>query len=204
MQKLKDDKKKLILTVAHQEFVNNGVRKTSIKQIATSSGVAVGNIYHYFHNKNEIYCAVMQPTIKALYKFIERYNGKKGLNIEFYSAEEYQQQMVDILLNFVHKHKNELRLLLFHSTGTSLENFRETLIAKQAEYGETYLEGMKKKYPHIINGISPLFLHFLCSMWVSMLSVLCMQESLFDEKAISFLKEFIMYGTAGWKRLMQI
>ena len=204
MQTLKDGKRALILAVAHREFLKNGVRKTSIKAISTCSGVAVGNIYHYFRNKDEIYCAVMQPTIRALYEFIEAYNGERGLNIEFYSVEEYQQQMIETLLRFVHRHKDELRLLLFHSAGTSLENFRETLIARQIEYGESYLEGMKRKYPHIVRDVSPWFMRFLCSMWVSMLGVLCMQEDLSDERATLFLKEYIMYGTAGWKRLMQV
>lgn len=204
MQVLKDDKKKRILTIAHQEFINNGVKKTTINQISISSGIAVGNIYHYFRNKNEIYTAVMQPTIKALYDFIEKYNGEKGLNIEFYSVEEYQQQMIEALLHFVQKYKSELKLLLFHSSGTPLENFREALIAKQMEYGENYLKEMKKKYPHISHEVSPLFFYFLCSMWVSMLGILCMQEELSIDTARSFLKEYIGYGTAGWKHLMQI
>lgn len=32
----------------------------------------------------------MQPTIQALYEFIDIYNGERGLNIEFYTVEAYQ------------------------------------------------------------------------------------------------------------------
>ena len=203
MQTLKDDKRALILTVAHREFLKSGVKKTSIQTIATCSGIAVGNIYHYFRNKDEIYCAVMQPTIQALYEFIDIYNGERGLNIEFYTVEAYQQQMIETLLCFVRQHQPELRLLLFHSVGTSLENFRETLVARQITYGKRYLEGMKRKHPHL-REVSPLCMHFLCSTWTSMLGTLCMQDDLSDDRVQLFLKEYITYGTAGWRKLIQV
>ena len=37
-----------------------------------------------------------------------------------------------------------------------------------------------------------------------MLGTLCMQDDLSDDHVPLFLKEYITYGTAGWKQLIQV
>lgn len=49
MQKQKNNVRDLLLTVARDEFLKNGVKKTSMQTLAQKSGVAVGNIYNYWH-----------------------------------------------------------------------------------------------------------------------------------------------------------
>ena len=43
MQIQKDEIRNRILAVASREFINNGVKRTSIKTIASKANVAVGN-----------------------------------------------------------------------------------------------------------------------------------------------------------------
>ena len=45
MQIQKDEIRNRILAVASREFINNGVKRTSIKTIASKANVAVGNVY---------------------------------------------------------------------------------------------------------------------------------------------------------------
>ena len=51
MQILKDTTRQRILAIAHKEFINNGVRNTSIRTIASKAGIAVGNVYNYFERQ---------------------------------------------------------------------------------------------------------------------------------------------------------
>jgi AcrR family transcriptional regulator len=47
-----------ILDAAHELFVSQGYHGTSMRQIATAAGVAVGGIYNHFENKEAIFQAV--------------------------------------------------------------------------------------------------------------------------------------------------
>ena len=48
MQVLKGNIRHRILDVAEQLFARHGYAKTSMREVATRAGIAVGNLYHYF------------------------------------------------------------------------------------------------------------------------------------------------------------
>lgn len=48
-----------IITAALQLFIQHGFHGTSMRQIAASAGVALGNIYNYFSSKEEIFLVVL-------------------------------------------------------------------------------------------------------------------------------------------------
>jgi AcrR family transcriptional regulator len=58
MQRLDETKQLAILTAAHQRLIRYGVKKTTMQEIAEDVGIAVGTLYLYFKNKNEILIAV--------------------------------------------------------------------------------------------------------------------------------------------------
>ena len=66
MQTQKDEIKERIIAVARQEFIANGVKNTSMQRIASLSGIAVGNIYHYFKSKDHFVQVCHTPLIKSL------------------------------------------------------------------------------------------------------------------------------------------
>jgi len=55
----KEDRKRLILNNALILFRKNGLSGTTIRQIAKSSKLAIGTIYLYFADKNQIFCALL-------------------------------------------------------------------------------------------------------------------------------------------------
>ena len=61
MQIQKDEIRNRILAVASREFINNGVKHTSIKTIASKANVAVGNVYNYYKGKDDLLRAVLAP-----------------------------------------------------------------------------------------------------------------------------------------------
>lgn len=48
-------KRKAIVDAAREIFARQGYEATTIAEIATAAGIAVGTVYLYFHNKREIY-----------------------------------------------------------------------------------------------------------------------------------------------------
>ncbi len=60
MQRLDEAKREAILQAAKQRLSQYGVRKTTMNEIAQDVGIAVGTLYLYFKNKNEILIAVTE------------------------------------------------------------------------------------------------------------------------------------------------
>ncbi len=65
-QVLKNSQREKILNSALSEFAKYGIQKTSIRNIAKKSGMTVGNIYHYYKNKQDIANAVLAPALDKL------------------------------------------------------------------------------------------------------------------------------------------
>jgi len=57
MQKLDAAKREAILTSAQKRFRTYGIQKTTMQEIARDAGIAVGTLYLYFKNKEEIIIA---------------------------------------------------------------------------------------------------------------------------------------------------
>jgi AcrR family transcriptional regulator len=60
MQRLDEAKRDAILTAAKRRLNQYGVRKTTMQDIAEEVGIAVGTLYLYFKNKNEILIATAE------------------------------------------------------------------------------------------------------------------------------------------------
>ncbi|MGK7898495.1 MAG: TetR/AcrR family transcriptional regulator [Xenococcus sp. (in: cyanobacteria)] len=60
MQRLDEAKREAILKAARQRLSQYGVKKTTMSEIAQDVGIAVGTMYLYFKNKNEILIAVAE------------------------------------------------------------------------------------------------------------------------------------------------
>ena len=54
MQTLKEDVREKIIDSAKNEFLEKGIERASMRDIAAGSGMTVGNLYRYFKNKEEL------------------------------------------------------------------------------------------------------------------------------------------------------
>ena len=72
MQRLDETKREAIVKAARQRLSQYGVRKTTMNEIAQDVGIAVGTLYLYFKNKNEILIAVMEAYTRQHLKDTEK------------------------------------------------------------------------------------------------------------------------------------
>jgi AcrR family transcriptional regulator len=71
MQRPNETKRVAILKAAHQRLIQYGVKKTAMQEIADDVGIAVGTLYLYFKNKNEILIAVADADTQQHLKDVE-------------------------------------------------------------------------------------------------------------------------------------
>ena len=60
-----------IFAAAMDLFAENGVENVTISEIACQAHCSVGNIYHYFHNKEEIAACLTTPLDQQYQEFMD-------------------------------------------------------------------------------------------------------------------------------------
>lgn len=204
MQKQKSNIRQLILKTAHEEFLEHGFKDSSMRRIAKGAGVGLSNIYNYFKNKDEIFCEVLAPVLRAFDKLQEEHNHEDYITREVFTMKKYQESMIADFMELISNHRAELRLLLFQASGSSLEDFRDTFTDKQTSMGLEYMELMKEKYPCVNNDISTFFIHTIGSWWLTILGEIISHDELTEVEIEKFLSEYIAFCTSGWKTLMNM
>ncbi|NOY96646.1 MAG: TetR/AcrR family transcriptional regulator [Chlorobi bacterium] len=66
--KIRQEKRKLILDTALELFAENGFHATSISQIAKKAGISKGLSYNYFKSKNEILDEIIKHSFSSIYE----------------------------------------------------------------------------------------------------------------------------------------
>src|SRR3954452_16747950 len=60
------EKKREILDAASRVFRRRGLQSTGMRDIAAELGMAVGNLYYYFKDKEELLAFVQENTLEGL------------------------------------------------------------------------------------------------------------------------------------------
>lgn len=201
MQTKKTDIRRVILRISRTELFEKGFKKTSMRIIAKKSEVGLSNIYNYFRNKDEILEEILNPLLIAFNQLLKEHNDPEYININIFTSKKYQQKQIDMFVNLILKYKSELKLLLFNSHGSSLENFYEEYTNRHTAIGLEYLKKMKDKYPQTNIDISDFFIHTISSWWLSIIGEI-VSHNLKSNEIRKFISEYMDYGTAGWKKIM--
>ena len=202
MQVQKKNIRETILKAAREDFLQHGFKDSSMRRIAKISGVGLSNIYNYFKSKDEIFREVLAPLLHTFDVWLKKHNSENYISVDVFTMKSFQQEMLNAMLSILRGNREDLRLLLFEASGSSLENFKDTITDRQTEAGLEYLQLMKEKYPHLNTNVSPFFIHVMSSWLMTMMGEIVMHSELSDEEMEIFLAEYVLYGTAGWKALM--
>lgn len=90
MQVKKEEIQKTILDAAQQEFLLHGYEGASMRVIAKKANTTLGNIYHYYKNKEAILETLLEEPVKGLEKLIK-------IHMEREAAVLTYQEVVDEL-----------------------------------------------------------------------------------------------------------
>lgn len=199
MRVLKDDKYNAILKTARQEFIMRGFKDASMRSISKKAKVGLSNIYNYFKNKDEIFLAIVKPVKDDLFTFITEQHAEGSVDSNRMSTFGHQEEAIEYYINLVYKYKEELRLLLHHSQGSSMGNFRDAFTDYLTQVSYDYMELEKKHYPDV-NAISHFFIHAMSSWMVNTLGEI-VAHNLSKQKMREFFREYFRFEFAGWREL---
>jgi AcrR family transcriptional regulator len=156
MQYLKDEVRNNIVKEALKEFRQLGYKGASIRSIAKNSNTSVGNIYKYFHSKEDLYENLIGSVYHRLMDYIEQFD-KVELNDK---AEAIFYELMEKIMEIFNENSTEIAILLNKSDGSKYENCKSTfidfvtrIVAEKMKY-ELSLEGKRLKDNFVIYLIS--------------------------------------------------
>lgn len=203
MQVPKDDIRRTILRIARQEFFDKGFKNTSMRTLAKRSEVSLSNIYNYFKNKDEILQEILSDVLKAFESTMAKHNSAASVTLLAFHSDAYIKTQVTQFLKLISNYKDELHLLFFQSSGSQFEHFKEDIIEQYTQIGIEYIHLLKAKYPEVNANISHFFVRTCSAANMSLISDLIMHDLNHNELE-QFIREYVEYSTAGWKKLLQI
>ena len=157
MQHLKDEVRNRIITVAMKEFQERGFLDASMRAIANNAGVAIGNVYRYFKNKEDLFNEIVEPAYQC-------FLGREKIHKQEISSFE---EIVNYFMEVMKEYKSQLLIMADKSKGTKYASFKEeiTRVAEKSIKDSLWPELQKRrieiKDPFIFYVIASTFIEGL-------------------------------------------
>lgn len=126
-QILKKEIKENILQSALDAFLEKGYRNASMQEIARRAGIAAGNIYNYFKNKEEVFSTLIGPVLAEVKKIF----GIQAGDLAMLMAEEgmgISQRRMDEFIRIYQSNRKVFVLLFEKSDSTKFETTKADVI----------------------------------------------------------------------------
>lgn len=196
MQFAKEEIRHTIIQSAKQEFLRHGFERASIRTIMSNAHTSKSNMYNYFRDKDALFCEIVKPVLSNIYQGLELAEFQSETqDMDSYTF-EVQKVNIRIVVDFVFENIEEIKLLLFHSGGSSLENFKSELIDS---FTDILAEWFCKSLSH--KTISRFFIRCVSSFYISVIEQLLLDE-IPKEKARQHFDEFVAFIYSGWRGVM--
>lgn len=204
MQVTKDYTRSLLLEIARNAFFKKGFKAVSMREISRLSGVGLSNIYNYYPSKDDLLAVVLQPLLEALDGMLDSHNRAEGFSLEVFTSEEFHRESMEEVMSIITRYRKELKLLFFDTRDSRLKDYWERWVDKSTSIGLEYMKKMNELYPYLHTSVSPFFMHFISSWWISMMREIVLHEELSKADIECFISEYIHFSTGGWKKLMNV
>jgi Transcriptional regulator len=195
MQYMKTEVAQRIIEVAKEEFLENGFEKASIRKITERANTSKSNLYNYFQDKECLFYAVVEPTLRKIYQGLELAKVEASKGIDSYS-EEVQRKNASVVIMFVFNHFKDIQLLLLKSQGSSLANFKYQLVDVFA--GILY-DWVKINAPD--KEITPFFVRSIADYYLSIIEQTVVR-GISKEEVEKHLDIYIKFIYHGWQGIL--
>ncbi|EGW39196.1 TetR/AcrR family transcriptional regulator [Desulfosporosinus sp. OT] len=130
MQYKKDELRETILFESEKEFFEKGYRNASLRQIAKRAGMTIGNLYHYFDNKEALFDELVKHEYDAfIYMLNNHYDREVMANIsESVDLAIWRKVLCSFLAQLKPIFTNRFLIMLDMSAGTNYEHTKAEFV----------------------------------------------------------------------------
>lgn len=194
-----------IIKAAMDEFAGYGFENASMRRIASEAGLTVGALYRHFPNKEEMFAALVMPTIEELKQQYVEYSSKgyEAMKLgDVHKIMDECESETEWIMSFIYDHLDVFRLLICRSQGTRFESFIHDMAKFEERSTLDFFERMKQQGISV-RDISPREFHVLVTANVSALFETVVHD-FSREEAMHYAKTLEEFFTAGWIKILGI
>lgn len=203
MQHIKDQIRATILTGAESLFLKKGFCNTTMRDIASASGVGLSNIYNYFSSKDAIFRAIVNPVVEKMEKMLYNHHGKDGHDIGDLYRDDYLESVISEYAGLLKSDRRQMELLLFHAGGSSFENYKEEFCDLSTAVVKEYISDMKQRYHHLNVELSDFYIRLRC-VWMFGLFEEILLRKIRGRDVDKIMREYITSEIFGLSELVRI
>lgn len=135
MKRLTEEKLDELLEAGVEEFARNGLSGANMRTIAKRAGISVGVLYKYYEDKENLFHACLDRSLKALNLVLQEAAGNEA------SLKEYVRRLIRPLLRFSKEHSAYVRLYctITASGGESAARLAEKIEGISAQIYTEYI-----------------------------------------------------------------
>lgn len=205
MQVKKDYTQVRIVEVSKGVFLQKGYAKTSMRDIAKRAGVGLSNIYNYFKSKDELFRQIVLPLILELERMMHEHHNVNNQDRFVRNAtgdgDDMLGENVKEYMLLINNHRDELKLLLYQSQGSSLENYIDTYTEQCTEMVIEFMTEFKRKYPDY-GAIHTPFTYHVHMVWMFSFISEVIKHDLPADEIKHAIEDYITFEFSGWRALM--
>ncbi|MDF1617450.1 TetR/AcrR family transcriptional regulator [Petrocella sp. FN5] len=187
MQILKDDQRTKIHQAAIDAFIRDGYQKASMRGIAESAGMSVGNLYRYFKNKEDLFAHLVKPLIEVFLACEDQPFKPQLLEVNILE----NSAIMDMIMNARIEYRQELFILFLRAEGSPYEGAKDRLKSHIEEQSRMLLEELSIGETEIIK--SRLLITAVSTAMVESFCII-LEEAKDDKEFIYSLLELTEFG----------
>lgn len=192
-----------IQDAAKREFLKNGFRSASLRNIVKEAGVTTGAFYGYYASKEDLFRALAGEPAKELLDSLKEAQdrfaalpGEKQLG----QMNRISGECMDGMVESIYRNFDAFKLILCRSEGTGYENYIDQMVEIETE-GTHRFVAVQNRLGNGIKEIDSSLEHILISGLFSSLFEMVVHD-MPKEQARRFVKELQAFYAAGWKEIM--
>jgi AcrR family transcriptional regulator len=205
MQIKKEYTREQIVTVAKGVFLKKGFAKTSMRDIAKGCGIGVSNIYNYFNSKDELFRHIVTPLTTEMERMMhDHHNVKDHEQFLQYTRGENDEMMMNHVqeyLSLINNHRDELKLILYKSQGSTLETYIDVYTEACTKEVLKFMKAFKHSYPDFRIDLSP-FTYHVHMVWMFNFISEVIKHDLKPREMKKAIEDYIQFEFSGWRAIM--
>jgi AcrR family transcriptional regulator len=199
-QTLKPEVRRGILAAAAAAFMQAGYRGARLQDIARACGVATGNLYRYYRDKDDLFAAIVPRSVAArLLRLIRARVRELAAGSDWPAMTLGGSQRADALLEFFIEQHDAVLILLDGAEGSPLGHVRGLVVRELTRLSATYL-GRHEPGPQAV--VPQVVLLQIFTNTVDMI-VAILRESPRPSAIRAAFAAFWRYQLAGLQALLQ-
>lgn len=165
MQLLKPQVRRQIINAAKKEFLKQGFEQASMRRIAQSAWMTVGNLYRYFDCKETLYETITLPAYEYMAGLLNYHHDDQDARRNI--AEEELLSLLDPVADTLTARRELFLILIDGSRGSKYETIKQEWIGMMADHiARHHLQhligqGRKEEYPFLPRALAVSFIEGL-------------------------------------------